>query len=123
MWDDAITLIKEKIVFGYGRGLDTDYFSVDYFNQNGATRFLSAHNTFLQLFYEFGIVPVIFIIGFIFYFISKIKEYKLQEMNLFFVILFSILIIFMMEALPIDGLFFIIAIAYFYCLNYKKGRM
>ncbi len=123
LWDAAITGIKEKIVFGHGRGLDTDYFSVDYFNQNGATRFLSAHNTFLQLFYEFGIVPVIFIIGFIFYFISKIKAYKLQEMNLFFVILFSILIIFMMEALPIDGLFFIIAIAYFYCLNYKKGRM
>lgn len=121
LWDAAITKIIEKPILGYGRSSDTNYFTVDYFNQNGTIRYFSAHNTLIQYFYEFGIIPIILILISLVYFCSIIKRFKLQEMNLFFIILFSMLIIFMMEALPIDGIYILLAVAYFYCLYGQRG--
>lgn len=120
LWNAAIEKIKTNLLLGYGRGDNTNYFTADYFNRGGTQIYLSAHNTFLQNCYEFGILPIICIFVFLIYFGNEIKRYMLEETKLFFVVLFSMLVIFMMEALPMDGLFFLVSIAYFYCINYKE---
>lgn len=122
LWDEAIRKIKLKPLLGYGRGIDTNYFSIEYFtNPDGTIKSLSAHNTFLQNVYEFGLFPITFFLIFLGYILRRIKQYNYNEMNILYIILFSLLLVYMVEAIPFDGLFFIIGVAYFYCY-YKKEK-
>ncbi len=119
IWDQALKKIIDQPFLGYGKGVSGNYFTVKYIMSNDIEKVAtySAHNTFLQSAYESGIIPIILFFTFIMYVGKYIKEKKLEEMKIFHVIVFSLLIIMMMEAIGFDAVFFIFSIAFFYCSN------
>lgn len=113
LWDAAIEKIKISPMLGYGRGMDTNYFAVDYFsNRIGNDKYMSAHNAFLQSMYEFGFFPALFIMIYLFYYLKKTEKFMIDKSKIVFPLLFSLLLILTFEAVPFDCLFFFITFSY-----------
>jgi len=104
LWGRAIFKIKSKPLFGYGRSVDNAYFWRD-------NRTYSAHNTFLQTTYEYGIFPVLVLIGIVYYYGKKINT---KELGIFNGCLFALLIVMGMESIGMDALFVMLSLAVFY---------
>lgn len=121
IWDEAIRLIKLNPILGYGRGETANYFAVEYYMSNLSLKqgVYSAHNAFLQTCYEFGIIPIILMLGLLYYYTRQIKRMSTKEMGMFYAILFAMLIILTMEAVGFDGVFVLVAIGYFFALQNK----
>lgn len=121
IWDVAFEKILMHPLIGNGRLINDNYFYVNYLMKNNQIKegFYSAHNTFIQICYESGMITIFaFLFAFI-YALKKIKSFKVNS-TFFYVCMFSVLLINMMEAIGFDGIFFLLSLYYFYLVSKYK---
>lgn len=113
IWDIAIEKIGESFLMGHGLGDSTNFFSVSYIlNGNLVSATWSAHNEFLQLLYESGLISLVLLLLFIFVSMSNERQ-KYACFSTFFSSVIAVLIMWLTEAPGIYGLFFILLFCYY----------
>lgn len=87
IWDIALPSIFKNPILGHGTFVESNYFHVNFVMSNGniMDAYWSAHNTFIQIAFEFGIIPIIIMI-IVIYFVGK--KYIFVRMASSFVVCF-----------------------------------
>ncbi|TYQ15973.1 UNVERIFIED_CONTAM: O-antigen ligase [Acetivibrio alkalicellulosi] len=107
IWDSAINMIKERLLLGYGVGKSTNI--VPYIHG----RYISAHNQFIQVTLEGGILAIIAFLNILYYSVRKLMECKDENIaKILSVGLFSVLIILFSEAMGMYDLFILLCLSY-----------
>ena len=113
IWDIFIKQIKQSLFIGHG--------IVDYKYLIKSINAGHAHNYFLQILYQGGIVAFSMFLGFFFTSINKMKDCK--QKKYVGIIIFAYLISFIFEAYTLTNMFIIVLlISYYYKPSLKEER-
>ena len=97
IWETTIGVIKEKPLFGFGvktaqKKLHSNYPKTGEFGALTQKKKTDAHNQFLQISLEMGILGLFLLFLIYFKMISlKIKDHKLKGASIFFILIFGLL--------------------------------
>lgn len=115
IWDIVLSSIKEKLFIGYGikDSVNLFYLYLKRMNKPIVNDTFSAHNQFLQITYEGGLVTLFSIIILMLISGNKLNKYNDKKVkNIITLGIFSILLIMMSETPGIDALIVLLSLAY-----------
>ena len=114
VWDEAIRLIKQKLLFGYGKQSTTSVFTIvlpDFLGRD-QTFVLSAHNQILQNLYEGGLVLLV-LFGLIFILAIDSRNRR-SRVSVYFIRSIIVILINWLSESPGDyGLFLLLTMNYY----------
>lgn len=105
LWLKIIVLVKDHLILGNGV-----YSSEDFANIMGRSWMVHAHNTYLQVLFQGGLIATILFLAIIWMAINDSKQYETKLYNSFFSVMAAFLIIFQSEYYAKIYLFFIILV-------------